>query len=272
LDAPFHSFLRPPPRHDTQRFSDPFTYVADFGFFANGTLNVSWNNAPGAQPYDVDLLIFTDVQYGVWYREVSEVRGWHNCSDKPAAIGHMAAILSDTSANGGFTVPSDRVHVVIVQPCRSDLSGKFYIDARFLNPNGQHLDSRDVPSLKAVPALIPLFAVLLCVWIGVIAANRIGFHKIYLCIGVIVFLYVIYLCFYEASVYYAQTTDATTVWMYLRMVFECIHEISLFSTLVIASSGWCLLNVEIKWHSVVLSIVSAAFFGGDGHCQGVRQS
>jgi hypothetical protein len=77
---------------------------------------------------------------------------------------------------------------------------------------------------------------------------------------IIIAVFVIYLVFYEVTLYRGQSTDNTAGWEIVRVVFNALYRFAFYSTLVIASSGWCLLNVEITPAKVVFSAAGVAIY------------
>jgi hypothetical protein len=172
--------------------------VADFGFYADGYINVSWNNSPGNAAYSVSLQALSNSRYDDWFDELYDSNAWHDCH-RDGSVGNVTTVLSSTSQSGQIVIPETGVFVAIVQHCSSNLSGRYSLDVVFMNPNGQHLDSRDIPSLTVLPIMIGIFGVVLLGWIGLILLRRYRFLAIHVCIGVIVLFHILYLAFYEGS-------------------------------------------------------------------------
>jgi hypothetical protein len=246
-----------------------YVSVADFGFYANGTLDVAWDSPLGeGSPYRVDLVVFTENQINSWAKKRSVDGRWHDC-DATDSVANCSAVLNPMPQYCNLTIPLDATCFVIIRSCYASdpPSGDYFVDANFTNPNGQHLDARDVPSLHVLPVAIVIFFVLLVFWVVLIVIKRGGFHRMHIFIGLIVVFYLLFLAFYEASLYYGQEVHLPTVWTRLRIAFDSLYDALFFSVVVVASSGCFLLNVEIRWYSVVLAVGSVTMFVGSSFVQ-----
>jgi hypothetical protein len=65
----------------------------------------------------------------------------------------------------------------------------------------------------------------------------------------------------------AQATDDATVFSYLRVAFEFTYDVVLFATIVVASAGWGLLNVELSRADVAKAVVSVSIFVSASYVQ-----
>jgi hypothetical protein len=243
----------------TARYRAPFAYVGDFGFFANGTLTFTWDWSPGGQPYPVRMMVMTSREYSNWQGTLLSNGKWHECGAVDC-FANWTTTLSATPSTRTFTFPERQVYTVIVQHCSGDYEGRYSIDARFLNPNGQHLDFRQLPSLTILLIVIPIFSSLLFCWLLYVCLKRRKFSAIHAYLAVINFFYVLFLVFHRISLDIAQRTDDATVWRSLRIVFECFYDVILFSTLVVGSGGWGLLNVQIEIKTLIASVACVSLF------------
>jgi hypothetical protein len=246
--------------HGEADYNDDVIYISDFGFYAGGHLNVTWDNSPGNGAYSVSLQVFTRTAYDGWLDEIYETDSWRDCN-RHGSTANITTVLTPTPQHGHIAIPTEGVFIAILQHCLSPaISGRYTVDITFMNPNGQHLDSREVPLLTVLPVMISVFGLLLFAWIGLICVRRSTFLGIYICLVIIVTFHVLYLIFYEVTLYRGQATDRSTAWSVLLRVAHALYEMALYSTLVIASSGWCLLNVPNPPRSVLLDMAGVLLF------------
>jgi hypothetical protein len=240
------------------RYDADYVFVADFGFYKNGLLSVQMDNTPGGRPYSVKLFVFTRSQYLTWLEYFFAIVD-HICLTS-SSVFEGYYVLSPVAQSVNTTMPGKDVYYVIIQSCSRNHSGSYYVDAHFLNPNGQLLDYRDIPSLIVIPIAIPLFSLLLLSWITYIFVKQSKFLAIHVCLGIILTLYIVYLILLEVTLKRASVSDdsnPSTMWL---IVFQAFYDFALFSTLVIASGGWCLLNVSITVREVASAVVGVSIF------------
>jgi hypothetical protein len=140
------------------------------------------------------------------------------------------------------------------------MSGKYWVDARFVNPGGEYLDSRDIPSLTVIPVFLPFFILLLVGWLGLIIWKRRSFLKIHVCLIIVVFVYILELIFNEVALKQAERTDDADGWWNVLIALTAIFDFVFYSTLLIASSGWCLLHTDLLPLDTALSLLGVAVF------------
>jgi hypothetical protein len=243
----------------TARYRAAFAYVDDFGFFANGTLTFTWDWLPRGKPYHVRMMVMTSREYSRWHGAILSTGRSHECGAVDC-FANWTTTLNSTAVTREFTFREQQVYTVVVQHCSEDHGGRYSIDARFMNSDGQHLDFRQIPSLTVLLVVIPVFSALLCPWLVCVCLKRRKFSGIHAYLAVINFFYVLFLVFHRISLGIAQRTDDATVWLSLRIVFECSYGVALLSTLVVGSRGWGLLNVHIGIKTLVASVVGASLF------------
>jgi hypothetical protein len=144
---------------------------------------------------------------------------------------------------------------MILRHCASDLSGFYTFNATFMNPDGQHLDWRDLYSFSIVKIMIIVFSFLLLFWIGYVFMKRRKFVLIHIYCGLINLLYVMFLIIHGVYLDRAQHTDNVMLYFILRLFFEVLYSVILFATLLVASNGWGLLNITILWKDVIKSVI-----------------
>jgi hypothetical protein len=111
-----------------------------------------------------------------------------------------------------------------------------------------------------LPYVIPVFALLLGFWVGYIFVLRAKFLRIHMCFGLIVASYILYLAFLFVSLRHASSTDASSVWPILLVIGHSLYHFALYSTLVVAANGWCLLNVTNTVADVASSVSGVAVY------------
>jgi hypothetical protein len=258
----------------TARYASDFVYVGDFGFYAGGTIKFSWLNKGSAHQWDAKAVVMSDDSWKQWYVEYLAGRYSSDICTVVSPVGDdvltVFGPVPDAPVQAQepvlLNITKSAVYVMIIQNCDDrDMKGSkegIYVNVIFSNPNGQHLDSRDVPSLAVVTIMIALFGILI---VGYVAYLIIKMHRlvtIHFIIGAIVILYILYLTCYEAALKVHSKSDDRTSWSKALIAFETIYTIVLFSFLMIASGGWPILHVEVKWYSVLSAILSVGVFMG----------
>jgi hypothetical protein len=238
-------------------YSASYIYIADFGFYANGTFTLSSNAADAPSPLPVRFVLFTEKEYENWVDSNIRTNHWRRCVSISAP--NIPLILDSVNQTWEFTVQSKATYVAIVQHCNHSQNARYFVDAHFRNPNG-FLDSRDVPSQTVLPVMICLFGPLLLGWIVYCLVQRRSFLKIHLCLVAILALYIVYLVVYAIALSKAQRTDDDKSWWIAMVAAESIYDLIFYSTLVIASTGWCLLHTELSLGNVAMSVFSVAVF------------
>jgi hypothetical protein len=157
-------------------------------------------------------------------------------------------------------IPTRAVYIAVIQHCVYGPFGDYSVDARFVNPDGQHLDTREIPSQTIMPVMIPLFTVILAAWAIVLFIKRHHFLRIHTAIMAIVSVYVVYLILSEIALTRNARTDDEQGWWITLIVANAIYDFLFFSTLVIASTGWCLLHAELRHRNVLLALGAVALF------------
>ncbi|OHS93577.1 hypothetical protein TRFO_40168 [Tritrichomonas foetus] len=134
--------------------------------------------------------------------------------------------------------------------------GKYFLNAVLMNPNDQHLDYRLIPDLKALPILIGLFTLLLVSYIAILIYFHRKFLRIHIFLIVSCVLYIMYLSFYYTSLIHDENYD----WKITLSVFKYLYHSFLFITLLIASSGWCILHVPISWVRNIIGMIAVCVY------------
>lgn len=235
----------------------PYIYVHDFGYFSGGTLTFSWNLRGSGPPIPVTMLLFKGSDYSSWKGDRSRLGDWHVCADDDCAVNWSVDLTTDP-VTSTFRIPDSATYTVVVEHCREGLTLEYYIDARFMNPDGQHLDSRYVPLLTALPILIPLFGLLL---IGYSLFLRCKPQKVTgrqssLCI--IIASYIVVLALNEIGLTFRSKYDAPeTAWFAVGTALEGLYDIFFVSFLMVCTGGWGVFNFAKRY---IVEILSVSFF------------
>jgi hypothetical protein len=253
----FSAFLRVT---GTGNYAARMVYVGDFGWFEGGSLNLTWDSHPGNRPFPVNLMIFDHSSYTEWYWDQMFRSTWNDCRSIAPTYDNWTTILTEEPQRRVFPINETGVFVVLVLHCSSALSGRYTVDAEFVNPDGQQLDSREIPALTILLVMIPLFALLFHFWVAYVWIKRRQFQRIHIYLGAIILSYVVFLIFHRMYLYYGQFTGETTTWDTLRLLFEGVYNVILFTILVLCSSGWCILAVDLSWKAVIVSIAGVTAF------------
>jgi hypothetical protein len=243
------------------RYSSLFIYIADFGYYAGGNFTLTWNNITEGGAFDVQLVLFNHRDYRRWYDNLFPYETYVRCPEDCEGVFCWRTNLTSSDQSNSTIVPSKDVYVAIIQHCKPrPRTGEYSVDAHFWNPNGQCLDTRDIPSLTVLPIMIPLFGVLFLAWVAISLIRCRKFLMIHFCFVLILIVYILYLVINEVALWRGQTSDDYNGWWIGLIVVDCVYDVILFSTLIIASSGWCLLHVQLTaWH-FLHSIGSAIVF------------
>jgi hypothetical protein len=241
-------------------YSSNLVYVADFGYYAGGILNFSWTSLPDDRPFDVELLVFHEDELSDWIASSYDPYKWPDCDIPTPTYANWTTQLTSESQRRVFEINATDVYVALIRHCTKGMKGVYGVDAEFVNPGGQQLDTREIPALTVLLVMIPLFCALLVFWIAWVWFKRAGFQRIHVYLAGIIFAYVIFLIFHRMSLYYAQYNGDATGWVIVRFVFEGIYDVILFTVLMMCSSGWCVLAVELTWQAVLLTFVGVSAF------------
>jgi hypothetical protein len=240
----------------------PSVYIADFGFYERGIFSVSWNSPPTNSRFRANFILFTAAEYDIWSQAhgVASSSTWHNCDGTTRRQANWTVDFPQGADNGNYLIRKKGIYVAIVQHCqKSNSKETYWVDAAFVNPDGQELDFRVIPSLTVIPIMVALFSLLFISWIVWVIVRKSHFLRIHLCLILILGLYIIYLVFHEITIQKAQKSEQRSLWILLR-VLEAIYDVALLSILVIGSSGWCMLNIELTRAGVFSAIGGVTVF------------
>jgi hypothetical protein len=147
-----------------------FAYIADFGFYSGGAVSVSWHSLADAIP--LTMLLLESSSFTAWRTAHRASGDFHDCQAVPPAAANWSTLLTTTSQNATFSVQKTAVYYLIIAHCLPNLSAAYAVDARFFNPDDEHLDSRYVPVLTVLPIAIPLNILLLIAWLLILCRRK----------------------------------------------------------------------------------------------------
>jgi hypothetical protein len=235
----------------------PYIYVHDFGYFSGGTLTFSWNLRHPTAPIPVTMLLFKSSDYSNWKSDRSRLNDWHVCAAEDCAVNWSVDLTSDP-VTATFPIPDSATYTVIVEHCQEGLTSEYYIDAQFMNPDGQHLDSRHVPLLTALPILIPLFGLLVMGYSLFLRCKTRKVARTQLCLCIVIASYVVVLTLSEIGLTFRSKYDAAeTPWFAVETVLEGLYDIFFLSFLMVCAGGWGVFNLEKRY---ILEILSVSLF------------
>jgi hypothetical protein len=108
--------------------------------------------------------------------------------------------------------------------------------------------------------MIPLFGLLLIASVALLIVKRRHLLKIHFCLIVIVSAYTLTLIFKEIDLKRRDSSDDASSWWIALAVLNAIYDFIFFLTLILASSGWCLLHNQLSLRIVLLSVSGVAVF------------
>lgn len=236
--------------------------ISTFGFYRNGTYHFTFrNNISRISVGGAQALVLTKSQYIRFLENFrDDVIDFDHCEYDDAYDKKFVNFSGtyDEIIYSGFVYDKE-VYYTILMMCRfhqTPAKSQIFFDATYVNPNGQLLDYRYIPLLTIYPIFIALFGLVLIAFVGVSLYYKRHFLKIYLFIIGCCILYIIFLAFSLLSLHKSSTKEGRNVWDIALTVFECLYCICLFSFLVVSTTGWCILNVELSWKKMLFDISS----------------
>ena len=241
--------------------------IADFGYYSNGTLTFTVQTKyESLVSKRIRMYLFDNDEYNEWVQSTWD-EPWERCPENISrSAGNWTTELTRDPQTEHFSVPEERVYAAIVIHCDDLKKGGdpvYHVVAQFLNPNGQHLDSRVIPYFTVIYCNIGVFLFVDLVFIVLLCVRFILYRgRPFLPIHILICWFPIFsVCVSVLKLFslrQASVSDDTNIMEYVYVVFSCINDISLFSLMVIAASGWCLLNTELRWYKVCLWIFATA--------------
>jgi hypothetical protein len=106
------------------------------------------------------MFVLKSSDFSTWEKDRSRLNDWHFCP--PAnSVSNWSCDLTSNPITKAFPIIESGIYVLIAEHCADNLTSEYCIDAQFLDPNNQHLDSRYVPLLIVLPTTIPCFVILM---------------------------------------------------------------------------------------------------------------
>lgn len=242
-------------------------YICDFGFLKGGEfVMTARNNISKFKEGLSRIFIMTKDQYNSFQNALlNDELDFEKC-DYGEVYDKFLINFTDNYDEILFDGKIDmkRVYYTVIMNCDYKLArdeDRYYLDAVFMNPDGQLLDYREIPKLKIFPTFIAIVSIILVLFIGLLIYYKRHFLKLYIFIIVCCLMYILFLVFSFISLKYSSNHDDHSKWEICLTVFECLYCICLCSFLVISSTGWCLLNVELNVKDTIITIfaISAMF-------------
>ena len=245
--------------------------VTDFGFYANGTLDVAVRTKDQQLiNRNVRVYLFDTEEYNEWVQSTWD-EPWERCPENVSrAAGNWTVALASTDQSAQFVAPESRVYQVIVVHCEDLSKGNpvYHIRAQFVNPDGQHLDSRVIPYQKVLYGDIAAFVLVGVVFVLLLVIRFVcmhgrGFLALHVVISVIPLFFVCVCVLKVFSMRRQAETDDKDALGYVYTVFSCLADILLFSIMVVAATGWCVLNIHLKvWKVLLWTLAIGVFMSG----------
>ena len=159
-------------------------------------------------------------------------------------------------------IPNSGVYYPFVADCSNLLNGKklqFKIEMKFENPS-THLDTRQVNLLYTLPILIIISAILLAMWyINWFNHRNVGIklHSFMTATFTCAFLSVLFDYFLILKL---NKSDNDGGLFLVSKIVQLVAAAILFSTLLLASKGWCIIKDKIKICEIALSLFYSFIF------------
>lgn len=251
-----------------------YLYVTDFGFQTGGTLNFTWASESG-NPLPVRLYCFDYYQYDEWSTNMLLTRNFRVCPNEPHAnLFYWDAVLQEEPQSRFFTIEKEGIYYFMVQMCNETLPEKSYItiDASFANVDGL-LDTRLMPIITIKYVCYPVFAILAIAYVvWLILKSKKNIMMIQGALITLPIIYILYCLFQQLTLKRQNASDSYSSLSVGVDVFGFVYEMVLFIIIVFASSGWCLLNVEIPVKRIVTGCVCVCIYVSSSYLLGFISS
>lgn len=237
-------------------------FICDFGFYKDGEYSfVFRNNITKFKQAVSRLFLMTKNQYESFQKALlNDDLDFQKCDFQET---YDKFLINFTNNYDEITYSNNidvkQVYYTVLMNCDYELSeddDMYFFDGSYINPGGQLLDYREIPKLKIYPSFIGIFSFVLFLFVGVLIYYKRHFLKMYIFIIVCCLMYILFLVFSLLSLKYSSTHEDHSKWEICLTVFECLYCICLFSLLVILSTGWCILNVELNIKETIISITA----------------
>lgn len=237
-------------------------FICDFGFYDEGEYHFTFrNNITKFEKARSSIFLMTKKQYESFQNAlINDELDFAKCDYNEVYDKYLINFTDnyDEITYSG-QVDVKQVYYTVIMNCDYELSrddDKFFFDGIYMNPGGQLLDYREIPKLKIYPTFMGIFSFVLFLFIGVLIYYKRHFLKMYIFIVVCCLMYILFLVFSLLALKYSSTHDDHSKWEICLTVFECLYCICLFSLLVILSTGWCILNIELDIKQTIFSVTA----------------
>jgi hypothetical protein len=169
--------------------------------------------------------------------------------------------IKDLKASGGSpplkgNITTSGVYTPIIADCSSLLKSQklnFQISLKFKNPT-TYLDIRQVKSLTIMPILICVSTILLVFWIiNWIKHKSLTIRLHYFMSATFFLSYIMYIFNYILLVRLNKCDDDGGL-KFISIVLVLLSRAILFSTLLLAAKGWCIIKDTVKFSEIALSL------------------
>jgi hypothetical protein len=157
--------------------------------------------------------------------------------------GHLALLNASIFVHEGeaalmFSVSASDIYRPLIVSCKSDGVSHYTVEIEFKNRN-TYLDSRRIPSLIVMPLELITLAVILVFWV----INQVIYRKsngaLQNFIAVTISLAVLTVGLNLVVLWADSLQDRTTILNLFQSLVTMIYEITLYSILILAAKGWC---------------------------------
>ena len=249
-----------------QSFLIPFknraTRVKDFGFYDGGTYDLLFvNNLSDISTARFQSLILNRQQYNQFLYQYNN--GGINSSSCDYQDFTDSMNINFTPESNKFSmsgsITSKNVYHFVLLNCNDSPfldKDKLFLEMNLMNPNNQAYDYRIIPDFTSLPIMIGLFSFTMVVYISILIYFHRKFLKIHIFILISCAAYIFYLSLYYESLkqYTNQKLETASI------VFNYLYNSLLLSTLLLAASGWCILNVPFNWKTFIFGTLAVFAF------------
>lgn len=249
------------------KYNSDYLYVTDFGFQAGGTVNFTWASETGT-PLAARLYCFDYMQYDTWTTQMFMTDDFRTCPNEPHEnIFYWDAVLEKEPQTQLFTIANEGVYYFMIQLCNETTAEKNYItvDVQFANVDGL-LDMRVMPIIDIKYACYPVFALLTIAYvIWLIVKSKKSVMPIQIVLSILPVVYIMYCLFTQLTLIRQNESDSFSSLSIGVQIFGFVYEMMLFIIIVFASSGWCLLNVEIPLKRTIIGCLCVCIYVGSSY-------
>ncbi|OHT04068.1 hypothetical protein TRFO_28515 [Tritrichomonas foetus] len=250
----------------TIAFQYDSTTFHQFGLLAGGVYNFSINlDHSDLESIRLLMLVFNSEQYRQYFRD--RYRGsipLENCTYQ-----HESIQMEEIELINGQTkfvtnqVSEKNVYSFVLQHC-DNLEAKktdtYQAELVLVNPNNQHLDYREIPSLTTLPIMITMFLLVVLGFSILVIMKKRYAHLIHYFIITCGIIYIFSLIFDYLGFNHMQKSDSHSYYDMFQIICHYFYMSLLFSIIILASAGWYLMSTRVSKKLLVSSIVTVFIF------------